>query len=109
MGTGTSISNKDRIRAKLKESNTVVRVLLAHPMHTGRVKDSLDELIPIEFIQDIRCWRNETEVLSVKCGTGIARNPYFSFQLVGGIAGDVIKITWVDNKGAKGGAETVVK
>ncbi len=106
---GTNIISKDRIRAKLKEGNTVVRVLLSHPMHTGRVKDALEELIPIEFIQDIRCWRNETEVLSVKCGTGIARNPYFSFQLAAGVAGDVIRITWVDNKGAKGAAETIVK
>ena len=103
------IVSKDRIRAKLKEGNTVVRVLLSHPMHTGRIKDALDTIIPIEFIQDIRCWRNEVEVLSVKCGTGIARNPYFSFQLAGGEAGDIVRISWVDNKGAKGAAETVVK
>jgi len=100
---------KDRIRAKLKAEDTTVRLLLAHPMHTGRGKNEAGELIPAEFIQDIRCWRNDEEVLSIKCGTATARNPYFSFQLVGGKQGDKIAIRWVDNVGAKGKAETIVK
>lgn len=104
-----AIVARDRIRAKLKEGVTSVRVLLAHPMHTGRGKNEQGELIPAEFIQDIRCWRNGEEVLAVKCGTAVARNPYFSFQLVGGQSGDSITIRWVDNLGAKGRAETEVK
>ncbi len=99
---------KDRIRAKLKNGNTSVRLLLAHPMHTGRAKNKQGELIPAEFIQDIYCWRNKEEVLTIKCGTATARNPYFSFQLVGGKSDDLIQIRWVDNVGAKGLAETRV-
>ena len=100
---------KDRIRAKLKNGNTSVRLLLAHPMHTGRAKNKEEALIPAEFIQDIRCWRNEEEVLTIKCGTATARNPYFSFQLSGGESNDLIEIRWVDNLGAKGLTETRVK
>jgi sulfur-oxidizing protein SoxZ len=100
---------KDRIRAKLKKGNTTVRLLLAHPMHTGRAKNKQGELIPAEFIQDIHCWRNKKEVLTIKCGTATARNPYFSFQLIGGESNDLIQIRWVDNVGAKGLAETRVK
>jgi sulfur-oxidizing protein SoxZ len=99
---------KDRIRAKLKEDETTVRLLLAHPMHTGRGKNETGELIPAEYIQDIRCWRNDYEVLTIKCATATARNPYFSFQLLGGQLGDKIIIRWVDNIGAKGTAETIV-
>ncbi|MDH5358211.1 MAG: thiosulfate oxidation carrier complex protein SoxZ [Gammaproteobacteria bacterium] len=102
------LSEKDRIRAKLKAGDTTVRVLLSHPMHTGRAKNDADKLIPAEFIQDIRCWRNSEEVLSIKCGTATARNPYFSFHLVGGQQGDQIAIRWVDNLGAKGTVETTV-
>lgn len=102
------LAAKDRIRAKLKEDETTVRLLLAHPMHTGRGKNEAGELIPAEFIQDIRCWRNDDEVLTIKCGTATARNPYFSFQLLGGELGDKITIRWVDNVGAKGTAETIV-
>jgi sulfur-oxidizing protein SoxZ len=103
------IPSKDRIRAKLKADNTNVRVLLSHPMHTGRAENETGELIPAEFIQDIRCWRNDIEVLTIKCGTATARNPYFSFQLIGGQQGDKIMIRWVDNLGAKGSVETTVK
>jgi sulfur-oxidizing protein SoxZ len=99
---------KDRIRAKLKKDEITVRLLLAHPMHTGRGKNEEGELIPAEFIQDIRCWRNQDEVLTIKCGTATARNPYFSFQLAGGQLGDKITIRWVDNMGAKGIAEAIV-
>ena len=103
------LASKDRLRAKLKSGDTTVRVLLSHPMHTGRAKNNEEQLIPAEFIQDIRCWRNEAEVLTIKCGTATAKNPYFSFQLVGGEVGDKISLRWVDNVGAKGLVETVVK
>ncbi|MCB2425608.1 thiosulfate oxidation carrier complex protein SoxZ [Methylophaga pinxianii] len=103
-----AIKTRDRIRAKLQDDHTVVRILLSHPMHTGRGKNDQDELIPAEFIQDIRCWRNDEEVLTVKCGTATSRNPYFAFQLNGGEIGDVIRLRWVDNLGAKGTAETKV-
>lgn len=104
-----ALVSKDRIRAKLKKGDTTVRVLLSHPMHTGRAKNNADELIAAEFIQDIRCWRNDIEILTIKCGTATAKNPYFSFQLVAGEAGDKISLRWVDNLGMKGLAETTVK
>ena len=104
-----AITARDRIRAKLKDGDTTVRLLLAHPMHTGRAKDENGELIPAEFIQDIRCWRNRNEVMALKCGTATARNPYFSFQLAGGAVGDKIMIRWVDNLGAKGVTETELR
>ena len=103
-----AIKPRDRIRAKIKDGNTLVRVLLTHPMDTGRAKDAQGNIIPAHFIQDIRCWRNDKEVLSIKCGTGTARNPYFSFQLAGGKQNDKISLRWVDNLGDKGGAETQV-
>ncbi len=102
------LPSKDRIRAKLKSGNTTVRLLLAHPMHTGHAENDAGDLIPAHFIQDIRCWRNDEEVLTIKCGTATARNPYFSFYLAGGILGDNITIRWVDNAGKNGKATTVV-
>lgn len=103
-----ALTAKDRIRVKLKENETTVRLLLAHPMHTGTTKNEVGEVIPAKFIQDIRCWRNADEVLTIKCGIATAKNPYFSFQLVGGQQGDKITIRWVDNVGAKGIVEAIV-
>ncbi len=104
-----AVRGKDRIRAKLQDGNTLVRILLAHPMHTGRGEDAQGQLIAAEFIQDIRCWRNDKEVLTVKCGTATSRNPFFAFQLKGGARGDAITLRWVDNTGAKGRVETEVQ
>jgi thiosulfate oxidation carrier complex protein SoxZ len=78
-------------------------------MHTGRAKDENGDLIPAQFIQDIRCWRNKEEVLTIKCGTATSRNPYFSFLLAGGAVDDTITIRWVDNVGEKGIVETKVQ
>ncbi|MDB2705023.1 thiosulfate oxidation carrier complex protein SoxZ [Pseudomonadota bacterium] len=100
--------SKDRLRAKLKNGDTTVRILLSHPMHTGRAKDNADKLISAEYIQDIRCWRNDIEILAIKCGTATAKNPYFSFQVVAGEAGDKISLRWVDNLGRKGFVDTTV-
>lgn len=100
---------KDRLRAKLKGGDTTVRILLAHPMDTGRANNEQGELIPAHFIQDIRCWRNKEQVLTIKCGTATSRNPYFSFVLAGGASGDTIVIRWVDNLGEKGKVETNVQ
>tara|TARA_R110002111_G_scaffold58944_3_gene99501 strand:- start:449 stop:766 length:318 start_codon:yes stop_codon:yes gene_type:complete len=98
----------DRIRATLRSGLTHVRLLLMHPMHTGRHFNAEKILIEAEFIQDIRCWRNDIEVLAIKCGVATSQNPYFSFQLTGGTIGDVILVRWVDNIGAKGLVKTRV-
>ncbi len=100
---------EDRIRATLRSGHTRVRLLLIHPMHSGRHVDAEAVLIEAEFIQDIRCWRNGDEMLAIKCGVTTAQNPYFSFQLAGGRVGDVILVRWVDNIGAKGLVKTRVK
>lgn len=102
------MTKRDRIRVKLKSGDTHIRILLSHMMHSGHGKTLDGEPIPEEFIQDIRCWRNNEEVLSIKCGSATARNPYFSFQLKGGEIGDKIAVRWVDNLGEKGGVETEV-
>ena len=102
------MTTEDRMRAKLKSGDTHVRILLAHPMQNGKGVDSLGKIIPQQFIQDIRCWRNEQEVLTIKCGTATSTNPYFSFQLAGGEKGDKIAVRWVDNVGDKGETEALV-
>ena len=102
------IKAEDRIRATLRANNTHIRLLLAHPMQSGRQMNADNILINAEFIQDIRCWRNENEVLVIKCGGGTSQNPYFSFELGGGQVGDTIAIRWVDNTGAKGDIKATV-
>ena len=40
-----------KMRAQLKGDVTELKVLMTHPMETGRRKNDLDEVVPAHFIQ----------------------------------------------------------
>jgi sulfur-oxidizing protein SoxZ len=78
-----------RVRARNKGDVTDVRVLIRHDMETGR--------------------RNgERIVLLAQWGTAVSRNPYFVFKFRGGVTGDRVEVTWVDNKGNSGTGRTLI-
>ena len=89
-----------KMRAKLKGDITEVKVIISHPMETGRKKDDFGALIPAHFIQLVTATLNEEPVLEMQWGTGISKNPYLTFYLKGAKVGDIISVTWHDNLGA---------
>ncbi len=104
------MEKKVKIRASLKDGVTTVKALMTHPMETGARKDKdTGELVPAEFIQEVIVMHNDTVVLNANWGTGISKNPYLSFKIKGGAAGDTIKLEWKDNLGATGSGETQIK
>lgn len=98
-----------KIRARLKDGVTEVKVLMIHPMETGRRKNDRDETVPAHFIQLVTATLNGKTVLEAQWGTGIAKNPYLTFRLRGAGVGDKIAVSWVDNKGASNAIETAVE
>lgn len=115
-GCGGSSSTKApfkssmKIRAKvLLDSNiTQVKAIITHPMHTGRGKDELDQIIPAHFIQLITIKHNDNPAVEMQLGTGIAKNPYLTFHLDNAVLGDKVMVVWHDNLGNSGQAETSV-
>lgn len=97
-----------KIRATQKGDTTEVKVLMLHPMETGRRKNEFDEIVPAHFIQLVTATLNGTPVLEAQWGTGISKNPYLTFYLTGAKAGDKISVQWLDNKGASNSIETTV-
>jgi len=97
-----------KIRAVAKNDATEVRVLMIHPMETGRRKNDFGEVEPAHFIQLVTATLNGETVLEAQWGTGVSKNPYLTFRLKRAGAGDTIAVKWVDNKGASGSIETVV-
>ncbi len=94
------MANTAKIRAKLEDGNTVVKILFKHPMETGTRKDKdSGEVIAANFIQHVQAMHGEEMVFSADWGTGIAKNPYLSFKFPGGASGDKITLNWTDNKG----------
>lgn len=97
-----------KIRATLKGDTTEVKVLMLHPMETGRRKNDLDETVPAHFIQLVTATLNGKPVLEAQWGTGISKNPYLTFYFKGAQVGDKVGVKWMDNKGESNSMETAV-
>ncbi|MDB4409547.1 thiosulfate oxidation carrier complex protein SoxZ [Gammaproteobacteria bacterium] len=98
-----------KMRAKIKDGVTTVKVLISHPMDTGLVKDKkTGEKIPAHFIQEVVCKHKDTTVMTANWGAAISKNPYLSFNFKGAAAGDTISLSWVDNKGEKDSADVAI-
>lgn len=89
-----------KMRAQLKGGLVEVKVLMSHPMETGRKKDDFGQLIIAHFVQLVTATLNGKTVLEAQWGTGVARNPYLTFRLNGAKVGDIVAVTWLDNWGA---------
>jgi len=97
-----------KIRAQLKNGITEVKVLMSHPMETGRRKNDFGDTEPAHFIQLVTATLNGNLVLQAQWGTGISKNPYLTFRLRNAKAGDKIGVNWTDNKGQSDAIETAV-
>ena len=97
-----------KMRAQLKNDITEVKVLMGHPMETGRRKNDLGEVIPAHFIQLVTATLNGKPVLEAQWGTGISKNPYLTFHLRGAKVGDKVAVTWHDNLGESNSSEIAV-
>jgi len=96
------------MRARLKGDITEVKILMAHPMETGRRKNDFDEIVPAHFIQLVTVTLNDKPVLEAQWGTGISKNPYLTFHVRGAKVGDKVAVTWHDNMGKSESQEIVV-
>jgi thiosulfate oxidation carrier complex protein SoxZ len=100
-----------KIRAKLlvgADGVAQVKAIITHPMHTGRGKDDLGQIIPAHFIQLVTIKRNEKPEVEMQLGTGVSKNPYLTFHLSDAQLGDEVVVEWHDNLGNSGKAKTVV-
>jgi sulfur-oxidizing protein SoxZ len=102
------MANNMKMRAQLKGDVTEVKVLISHPMETGRKKDDFDKLIPAHFVQLVTATLNGKTVLEAQWGTGISKNPYLTFRLKGAKIGDTVTVTWHDNLGETATQDIIV-
>ncbi|MEN8218224.1 MAG: thiosulfate oxidation carrier complex protein SoxZ [Pseudomonadota bacterium] len=102
------MSYKTRMRAKLKGDFTEVKVLIKHPMKT-KGKDRDGKVTEAHYIEEVICTHNGQIVMSAEWGGGVSANPYLAFQFEGGKVGESVKLTWKDNQGNSGEADTTIK
>lgn len=97
-----------KMRAKLVNDIAEVKVIIVHPMTTGRAKNSAGQLIPAHFIQTVDATLNGKQVLEAHCSTAISKNPYFTFYVAGAKLGDTVMVKWQDNMGYSGQSDIKV-
>ena len=102
------MENNMKMRAKLTGEVAEVKLIISHPMETGRKKDDFGVLIPAHFIQLVTATLNDKPVLEMQWGTGISKNPYLTFYVKGAKVADKIVVTWFDNLGKTGAGEILV-
>ena len=98
-----------KIRAKLSGDIAKIKLLIPHPMETGTRRDADGNLIPAKYIETVVLYRNDQQVLKVNWGQSISKDPYLAFQVKQCKAGDIIKVTWIDNQGETGGGDVTLK
>jgi sulfur-oxidizing protein SoxZ len=99
-----------KIKARTKGDATEILVLAQHPMETGQRTDKkTKKKIPAHFIQTMNFSINGKSVADVSMGSGVSKNPLVGIRVKGAKAGDKIKVSWKDNKGETGGAESAIK
>jgi len=99
-----------KIRAKVNKGEAKVKCLISHPMETGLRKDKKSgKLIPAHFIQEVVCEHDGKTVMNAQWSGTISKNPFLSFVFTGAKAGDMIKISWVDNTGKSDSTEAKMK
>ena len=99
-----------KIRAKVNKGEAKVKCLISHPMETGLRKDKKSgKLIPAHFIQEVVCEHDGKTVINAQWSGTISKNPFLSFEFTGAKAGDMIKVSWVDNTGKSDSTEAKMK
>jgi sulfur-oxidizing protein SoxZ len=98
-----------KIRFKRQESACLVRILIIHPMETGRRQDKASgATVPAHFIQTVEIEHNGTTAASCQFSTGVARDPYLSVRLREAQPGDRVKVSWADNLGQSDSEEALI-
>jgi sulfur-oxidizing protein SoxZ len=98
-----------KLRIKQLESACLIRILITHPMETGRRQDKASgAMIAAHFIQEVKIEHNGNIVASCQFGTAVSRDPYLSFRLREAKPGDSVRVSWSDNLGQSESEETQI-
>jgi sulfur-oxidizing protein SoxZ len=97
-----------RVRALETGGTTEVKVLMKHDMETGLRKDGAGKLVPAHYIQKVSVKHKDKEVLAAQYGTSISKDPFLAFKFKGGVKGDKVSVTWIDNLGEQRTDEALI-
>jgi sulfur-oxidizing protein SoxZ len=99
-----------RLRARRLAEFTEIRLLLRHPMETGRRVDaSSGALVPANYIERLTIRLESRVVADCRLGTGVAADPSFTFRVKTGEPGERVTASWKDVSGREGELSAVIE
>lgn len=99
-----------RIKVKAKEKSGVVKVkmLVKHPMETGRRKDKEGQTIAAHHLTEVKVDYKGEVVFHGEFGTAVSKDPFMAFAFKG-VKGDTFNVNSVDNLGKTGQSQVTIK
>jgi sulfur-oxidizing protein SoxZ len=91
-----------KIRAQVSGDIADIKILMNHPMETGRKRSESGEWIMASqphFIQQVSITLNGKTVVEGQFGSSVSKNPFLGFRIKGAKVGDELVVSWLDNKG----------
>lgn len=93
------MSDPTKIRAQVADGIAEIRVLMIHPMETGRRQDPDGKLVPAHYIRNVEITLAGRMVLRTQWGVAISKNPFVGLRVRGAKVGDEVVVRWTDNLG----------
>ncbi|OHD98635.1 MAG: thiosulfate oxidation carrier complex protein SoxZ [Sulfurimonas sp. RIFCSPLOWO2_12_FULL_36_74] len=96
-----------KIKAKIKDNVTEVKLLLSNPM-VGKEEAALKK-IDVSYITHVTAKVGGKIVWEASTGPFLSKDPYFMFNFKGAKAGDEIVVDTIDDKGKTETDKEVIK
>lgn len=103
------MARKIKIKATAVDDVCNLKARIAHPMKVASKDKKTGEEKPAHFIQQVTVEHKGEVVMSADWGGSVAANPTFSCEFTGAAVGDPVKVSWSDNMGESGSAESKIK
>lgn len=97
-----------KVRAQAKGDYAEIKILMTHPMETGRRKDGDGKLVPAHHIRNVTISVNSKVVMQTQWGTAISKNPFLGLRVRGAKSGDKLTVHWVDTQGDENSIEASI-
>lgn len=99
---------KVKVKAKEKTGIVKAKMLIKHPMESGRRKDKEGKLIPIHHLKEVKAEYKGEVIFQAEIGTGVSKDPFLAFSFKGA-KGETLSVSAVDSKGETGNFEAKIK
>jgi sulfur-oxidizing protein SoxZ len=102
------MSSSVRIFAREESGTVQVKVIIPHPNESGARKDEQGNLVAAYFIREGTASLNSNPLFDIQLGPSVSKDPFLQFRFTGK-KGDVLQVSFLDNKDVRYSAETVVQ